>query len=222
VSIRLLVVDDQEVVREGLARILASERDFEVVGSAGDGRTAVTETARLSPGVVLMDIRMPVLDGLAATREIVARDPDIRVVVLTTFDLDEYVYEALRAGASGFVLKDAPADEILRAVRAAAAGDALISPAVTRRLIAEFARHRSVADGSRLTGLTGREREVLVAMARGLSNEEIGRALFIAEGTVRTHVTHLLAKLGARDRVQAVVAAYESGIVRPGHTEDPA
>jgi DNA-binding NarL/FixJ family response regulator len=221
VSVRLLVVDDQEVVREGLARILASESDFEVVGSAGDGRTAVTETARRSPDVVLMDIRMPILDGLAATREIVARDPGIRVVVLTTFDLDEYVYEALRSGASGFVLKDAPADEIVRAVRAAAVGDALISPAITRRLIAEFARHRSVPDGSRLTGLTGRERDVLVAMARGLSNEEIGRVLFIGEGTVRTHVTHLLAKLGARDRVQAVVTAYESGIVRPGHTEDP-
>ncbi len=219
-SVRVVVVDDQEVVREGLVRILASEPDFEVVGSAADGRAGVTEATRSSPDVVLMDIRMPVLDGLAATREIVGRHPDVRVVVLTTFDLDEYVYEALRAGASGFVLKDAPADEIVRAVRAAAAGDALISPGVTRRLISEFARHRASPDGSRLTGLTDRERDVLGAMARGLNNEEIGRALFIAEGTVRTHVTHLLAKLGARDRVQAVVAAYESGLVWPGHVED--
>jgi len=219
-NVRLLVVDDQEVVREGLTRILASEPDFDVVAAAPDGRSAMTEVGRSMPDVVLMDIRMPVLDGLAATRQIVAGHPTVRVVVLTTFDLDEYVYEALRAGASGFVLKDAPADEIVRAVRAAAAGDALISPSITRRLVAEFAGRRSAPDPSRLAPLTERERDVLVAMARGLNNQEIGQALFIAEGTVRSHVNHLLAKLGARDRVQAVVTAYESGLVQPGHTED--
>jgi DNA-binding NarL/FixJ family response regulator len=220
VSIRVVVVDDQDLVRAGLAHILEGEPDLEVVAQSGDGRQALDAVRRTGPDVVLMDIRMPVLDGIAATRSLRADHPEVRVVVLTTFDLDEYVYEALRAGATGFVLKDSPADEIVRAVRVAAAGDALVSPAITRRLIAELARHRPPADRQRLAVLTEREREVLVAMARGLNNIEVGRALFISEGTVRTHVNHLLAKLQVRDRVQAVVLAYETGLVRPGHAGD--
>jgi DNA-binding NarL/FixJ family response regulator len=214
----VLVADDQDLVRAGLCRILDGEPDLDVVAQAGDGEEAVAAAAGTRPDVVLMDIRMPRLDGLAATRRVLAHDSDIRVVILTTFDLDEYVYEALRAGASGFVLKDAPADEIVRAVRAAATGDALISPRVTQRLIAEFSRQQP-RRRPQVARLTEREREVLVAMARGLNNAEIGRHLFIAEGTVRTHVNRLLAKLEVRDRVQAVVLAYESGLVRPGHTD---
>ena len=215
-TVSVVVVDDQEVVRRGLVRILGVERDLVVVDEAADGRAAVRAAERHRPDVVLMDIRMPVQDGLVATREIVASLPECRVVVLTTFDLDEYVYAALQSGAAGFVLKDAPAEEIVRAVRAAATGDALISPSVTRRLISEFARRSPELDRSRIEPLTERERDVLVAMARGLNNREIGASLFISEGTVRTHVNHLLAKIAARDRVQAVVAAYESGLVRPG------
>ena len=214
----VLVADDQDLVRAGLCRILDGEPDLDVVAQAGDGEEAVAAAAGARPDVVLMDIRMPRLDGLAATRRVLAHDADVRVVILTTFDLDEYVYEALRAGASGFVLKDAPADEIVRAVRAAATGDALISPRVTRRLIAEFSRQQP-RRRPQVSRLTEREREVLVAMARGLNNAEIGRHLFIAEGTVRTHVNRLLAKLEVRDRVHAVVLAYESGLVRPGHTD---
>jgi DNA-binding NarL/FixJ family response regulator len=222
-SIRVAVADDQEVVLAGLCRILAGEPDVEVVAQAVDGAVAVREARLAQPDVMLMDIRMPVLDGLSATRQIVAELPDVRVVVLTTFDLDEYVYEALRAGASGFVLKDAPAEEIIRAVRVVAGGDALIAPSSTRRLIAEFARQRppQSQDQRRLDVLTERERDVLVAMSRGLNNGEIGRRLFISEGTVRTHVNRLLAKLHVRDRLQAVVVAYECGLVRPGHTEAP-
>jgi DNA-binding NarL/FixJ family response regulator len=216
----VVVADDQELVRAGLCRILDGEPDLEVLDQVGDGEAAVAVATAQRPDVVLMDIRMPLLDGLAATRRIVSELPEVRVVVLTTFDLDEYVYEALRSGASGFVLKDAPAEEIVRAVRAAAGGDALISPRITHRLINEFASHRPRAV-PQLDLLTGREREVLEAMARGLNNAEVGRALFISEGTVRTHVNRLLAKLGARDRVQAVVLAYEGGLVRPGHTEPP-
>jgi DNA-binding NarL/FixJ family response regulator len=167
-----------------------------------------------------MDIRMPVLDGLAATRRLLAEPDPPRVVILTTFDLDEYVYEALRAGACGFVLKDAPAEEVVRAVRVTMAGDALTSPSITRRLIAEIAGRRPRVDRDRLAPLTERERHVLVAMARGFRNEEIGRQLHISEGTVRTHVGHILTKLGTRDRVQAVVLAYETGLVEPGHTLD--
>jgi DNA-binding NarL/FixJ family response regulator len=219
VTTRVAVVDDQDLVRAGLAHILEGEPDLEVVAQAGDGRQALEAVRRTRPDVVLMDIRMPVLDGIAATRSLLADHPEVRVVVLTTFDLDEYVYEALRAGATGFVLKDSPADDIVRAVRVAAAGDALVSPAITRRLIAEVARHRPPTDRQRLAGLTERERQVLSAMARGLNNAEVGRALFISEGTVRTHVNHLLAKLQLRDRVQAVVLAYETGLVQPGHVD---
>ena len=213
----VVLADDQDLVRAGLSRILDSEPDLDVVAQVSDGESAVQAVAARSPDVVLMDIRMPVLDGLAATRRVLAMNHDVRVVILTTFDLDEYVYEALRSGASGFVLKDAPADEIVRAVRSAASGDALLSPQVTRRLIGEFAQlGRRVCP--RVALLTERERQVLEAMAGGLNNGEIGRALFISEGTVRTHVNRLLAKLEVRDRVQAVVLAYESGLVRPGHT----
>ncbi|MDZ5622366.1 response regulator transcription factor [Nocardioides sp. HM23] len=216
---RVLVADDQEVVRAGLCRILDGEEDLEVVAEAGDGEEAVRRAGATRPDVVLMDIRMPVMDGLAAARRLLAEDSSVKVVILTTFDLDEYVYEAIKIGASGFVLKDAPADEIVRAVRAAAAGDALVSPSVTRRLLAEFAKVRTRENPSVAT-LTERELDVLRQLAMGLSNSEIGVRLFISEGTVRTHVTHLLSKLDARDRVQAVVLAYETGLVSPGHTED--
>ena len=219
-SCRVVVVDDQDLVRAGLAHILDGEPDLEVVAQAGDGMAALGEVRRTSPDVVLMDIRMPVLDGISATRRLLADHPQVRVVILTTFDLDEYVYEALRAGATGFVLKDSPAEEIVRAVRVAAGGEALIAPAITRRLIAEFASRRPAVDRARLDPLTEREREVLVAMAKGLNNDEVARALFISEGTVRTHVNHLLAKLQVRDRVQAVVLAYETGLVQPGHVTD--
>ena len=217
-TVCVVVVDDQEVVRTGLVRILDGEDGVTVVGQASDGEAAVREVRRTRPDVVLMDIRMPVLDGLAATRLLLAEHERLSVVILTTFDLDEYVYEALRAGASGFVLKDAPAEEIVRAVEVAARGDAVLAPSTTRRLVAEFARRRP---RRRLPGaaLTAREEEVLVAMACGLSNAEIGRRLFISEGTVRTHVNRLLPKLGVRDRLQAVVLAYECGLVEPGHTE---
>ena len=217
---RVVVVDDQDLVRAGLAHILEGESDLEVVAQAHDGHQALEAVRRTRPDVVLMDIRMPVLDGIASTRSLLADHPEVRVVILTTFDLDEYVYEALRAGATGFVLKDSPAEDIVRAVRVAAAGEALVSPAITRRLIAEFAVRRPPADRQRLAALTEREREVLAAMARGLNNDEVGRALFISEGTVRTHVNHVLAKLGVRDRVQAVVLAYETGLVQPGHALD--
>ncbi|WP_322938511.1 response regulator transcription factor [Nocardioides bizhenqiangii] len=213
------MADDQEVVRAGLCRILDGEEDLEVVAEAGDGEEAVRRAGATRPDVVLMDIRMPVMDGLAAARRLLAEDSSVKVVILTTFDLDEYVYEAIKIGASGFVLKDAPADEIVRAVRAAAAGDALVSPSVTRRLLAEFAKVRT-RDNPSVATLTERELDVLRQLAMGLSNSEIGVRLFISEGTVRTHVTHLLSKLDARDRVQAVVLAYETGLVSPGHTED--
>jgi DNA-binding NarL/FixJ family response regulator len=214
----VVVVDDQEVVRTGLVRILDGEPGLQVVGQAADGDAAVREVRRTRPDVCLMDIRMPVRDGLSATRELLAEHDDLRVVVLTTFDLDEYVYEALRIGASGFVLKDAAAEDIVRAVEVASGGGATLAPSITRRLIGEFARHRP-RRGLPGTELTAREEEVLVAMARGLSNLEIGRRLFISEGTVRTHVNRMLAKLGVRDRLQAVVLAYECGLVEPGHTE---
>ena len=217
-TIRVLVVDDQAVVREGLARILDGEQDLDVVGQASDGAAAVRQAGALTPDVVLMDIRMPVLDGLAATRQVIGVRPETRVVILTTFDLDEYVYEALRSGATGFVVKDAPAEDIVRAVRAAAAGDALVSPGVTRRLIEQFSRIRPLQRRQGIDRLTDRERDVLVAMARGLSNREIGDLLHVSEGTVRSHVGHVLAKLQVLDRVQAVVAAYEAGVVTPGHT----
>ena len=213
----VVVVDDQEVIRAGVVRILEGDPELSVVGQAANGEAAVGEVRRRRPDVCLMDIRMPVLDGLSATRRLMSEHDDVRVVILTTFDLDEYVYEALRAGASGFVLKDAPAEDIVRAVKVAAQGDAVLAPSTTRRLIGEFARRRPRRDLPG-TGLTVREEEVLVAMARGLSNLEIGQRLFISEGTVRTHVNRMLAKLGVRDRLQAVVLAYECGLVEPGHT----
>ncbi len=215
--IRVLVVDDQEIVRTGLARILDGEADVDVVGTAADGRAGLAAMARERPDVCLMDIRMPGLDGLAATERARTEHPETRVIVLTTFDLDEYVFRALRAGASGFLLKDAPADDLVRAVRVVAAGDAVLDPVPTRRLVETFARRQPPR---RLPGepLTERERDVLVALSHGLSNAEIGKRLFIAESTVRTHVNRLLAKLGLRDRLQAVVLAYECGLVEPGHT----
>ena len=217
--IRVIVADDQDVVRAGLCRILDGEADVDVVADVGDGESALAAVRRTDADVVLMDIRMPVLDGLAATRLVRASHPTVQVLVLTTFDLDEYVYEALRAGAAGFVLKDAPADDIIRAVRVVAAGGAMIAPTTTRRLLSEFAGRRTVAPDPRFDALTDREREILQAMAMGLNNVEIGRRLHVSEGTVRTHVSRVLGKLGVRDRVQAVVLAYEAGIVLPGQTD---
>jgi DNA-binding NarL/FixJ family response regulator len=225
--IRVLVVDDVELVRTGLRMILDAEPDLEVVGTASDGVEAVSEVRRLRPDVVLMDIRMPGLDGLAATRHILgtAGMPPCKVIVLTTFDVDEHVYEALRAGASGFLLKDVPAAQLVHAIRVVAAGEALLAPSVTRRLIASFtgAAPSTAAPASApgLDELTAREREVLVLLADGLSNAEIAAKLFVGEATVKTHVARVLMKLGVRDRVQAVVAAYESGLVRPGDGTAP-
>jgi DNA-binding NarL/FixJ family response regulator len=196
--------------------ILDAQDDLEVAGEAIDGADAVRQFERLKPDVVVMDVRMPTMDGIEATRRITAFDPPGRVLVLTTFDLDEYVYEALRAGASGFLLKDRPTEELVAAVRVIAAGDALLAPSVTRRLIQEFARRAPSAPHDQLTQLTDRERDVLVLMARGMSNGEIARSLFVAETTVKTHVGRILHKLGLRDRAQAVVLAYESGLVQPG------
>ncbi len=223
-SIRVLIVDDQGMVRTGFAAFLAAQADIEVVGEAADGRQAVEAVARLTPDVVLMDIRMPVMNGLEATREILDDDPltsggsGPRVLVLTTFDLDEYVYEALRAGASGFLLKDASAHELAEAVRVVAAGDAVIAPSVTRRLISEFAHLGGprAPTRARLDGLTERETEVLALIARGLSNAEIADELVVAEQTIKTHIGRIFAKLGLRDRAQAIVFAYESGLVLPG------
>jgi DNA-binding NarL/FixJ family response regulator len=218
--IRLLLVDDQALVRVGLRKILDGEADMTVVGEAEDGERAVAGAARLRPDVVLMDVRMPVLDGIEATRRITARDGGARVMILTTFGLDAYVYDALRAGASGFMLKDAPPEEIVAAVRIVASGDALLAPAVTRAVIEEFARQpERAADReppAAVGELTPREQEVLGLMVRGLSNPEICERLVISEATAKTHVAHILQKLGLRDRVQAVIYAYESGLVAPG------
>jgi len=215
--IRVLIADDQAMVREGFGALLAAQPDLLVVGAAADGAAAVAESRRLDPDVVLMDVRMPVMDGLEATRRLCAAEGP-RVLILTTFDLDDYVYEALRAGASGFLLKDAPAADLVHAVRVVAAGEALLAPSVTRRLIGEFAarprerRPRPTA----LNALTPRETEVLRLIARGRSNQEIAAELVVAEQTVKTHVGRILAKLGLRDRAQAVVFAYESGLVAAG------
>jgi DNA-binding NarL/FixJ family response regulator len=218
VSIRVVVADDQGMVRSGFSILLNAQPDIDVVGEAVNGQEAVARAAELRPDVILMDIRMPVLDGLEATREITVMDGAPRVLVLTTFDLDDYVYEALRAGASGFLLKDASAGELASAVRVVAAGDALLSPGVTRRLIAEFARLGAPRgpDRRQLRDLTERETEVLALVARGMSNAEIAAHLVVAEQTVKTHVSRVLMKLGLRDRAQAVVFAYESGLVQPG------
>lgn len=215
-TIRVLIADDQALVRTGFRMILDAQRDIDVVGEAIDGRDAIRHHERLSPDVVVMDVRMPTMDGIEATRRLVALDPPARVLILTTFDLDEYVYEALRAGASGFLLKDRPPEELVAAVRVIAGGEALLAPSVTRRLIEEFARRAPSSSRTDLADLTDRERDVLVLMARGLSNGEIAHSLYVAETTVKTHVGRILSKLRVRDRVQAVVLAYESGLVRPG------
>ena len=217
-STRVLIADDQHLVRTGLEVILNTEPDIEVVGQATTGLEAVTLAHELLPDVVLMDIRMPELDGIEATRQITAQDshPSTRVLVLTTFDVDEYVFEALRAGASGFLLKDVPADQLITGIRVTAAGDALLAPSITRRLIEQFATALPVATPAALDDLTPRELDVFRLLAKGMSNAEIAAQLFIGGATVKTHVTRLLMKLDLRDRVQAVVLAYETGIVRPG------
>lgn len=214
--IRVLLADDQSLVRAGFRMILKAEPGIAVVGEAGDGNEAVALARELQPNVVLMDIRMPVLDGIEATRRVVVDDSSPRVLVLTTFDLDEFVYGALRAGASGFLLKDAPEDQLLSAIRVIAAGGSLFAPSVTRRLIEEFARRDPGPAPPALEHLTTREADVLRLVARGLSNAEIAAELVVSEHTVKTHVAHVLRKLDLRDRTQAVVVAYESGLVRPG------
>ncbi|MFI6054153.1 response regulator [Streptomyces violascens] len=223
-TIRVIIVDDQAMVRAGFAALLSAQADIDVVGEAPDGRQGVEVARSTHPDVVLMDVRMPEMDGLAAAREIL--DPPVgvvhrpKVLMLTTFDVDDYVYEALRAGASGFLLKDAPPADLIGAVRIVAAGEALLAPSVTRRLIADFAAQRPAprrgAAALRLNGLTPRETEVLELIARGLSNQEIAGRLVLAEQTVKTHIGRVLAKLDLRDRAQAVIFAYEAGVVRPG------
>ncbi|MCX4512267.1 response regulator transcription factor [Streptomyces sp. NBC_01619] len=218
-SIRVLIVDDQAMVREGFSVLLNAMPDIEVIGEAVNGREAVAQVAALRPDVVLMDIRMPELNGIEATREIVAADEDAKVLVLTTFDLDEYVYQALRAGASGFLLKDASARQLADGVRVVAAGEALLAPTVTRRLITEFSRISAAPRPPALAqigDLTERETEVLVLIAQGLSNAEIASHLVVAESTIKTHVSRILVKLGLRDRTQAAVFAYEARLVTPG------
>ena len=217
-TVRVVVVDDQGMVRAGFRSLLGTEPDLEVVGEAANGEEAVEVVTRLQPDVTLMDVRMPVLDGIAATRRLVDAGVGTRVLVLTTFDLDEYVFEALRAGASGFLLKDAPAEELADAIRVVAAGDSLLAPGVTRRVIDAFVRRAPAPapPDPRLAQLTPREREVLELLARGCSNVDIASRLFVSEGTTKTHVSNVLAKLGLRDRVQAVVFAYESGVVVAG------
>jgi DNA-binding NarL/FixJ family response regulator len=218
-SIRLLIADDQALVRAGFRKILESEPGLEVVAEAEDGLAAVDAAVRSRPDVVLMDVRMPRLDGIAATRRIVEGGADqLRVLMLTTYGLDEYVFEALRAGASGFLLKDVPPEQLISAVKLVAAGDALIDPSVTRAVIEEFARRAPAAPkpGTELEELTERELEVLRLLTRGQSNAEIARTLVVSDATVKTHVAHVLMKLGVRDRVQAVIYAYESGLVHPG------
>jgi DNA-binding NarL/FixJ family response regulator len=219
-SVRVLLVDDQALIRAGFRMILEAEEDIEVVGECGDGEQAIHSVQRLRPDVVLMDIRMPEMDGIEATRRIAGDNGEsaVRVLMLTTFDLDEYVYDALRAGASGFLLKDVPAEQLVAGIRLVAQGDALLAPSVTRRLIAEFSRN---APGRReqpaeLDELTPRELDVFRLLARGMSNAEIAAELIVSETTVKTHVARILMKLGVRDRVQAVVMAYESGLVAPG------
>ena len=216
---RLLIVDDQELVRTGLRTILQGVEDFEVVGEAADGLSAISQTAQLKPDLVLMDIRMPHLDGVEATARIRASEPAPRVILLTTFDLDQYVYAGLRAGASGFLLKDTLAAELVAAIRAVLAGDAVIAPSATRRLIERFleaAPPDPAGQAAALAPLTTREREVLTLLGRGLSNAEIAHRLYLSEATVKTHVGRVLGKLRLRDRIQAVVLAYETGLIRPG------
>jgi DNA-binding NarL/FixJ family response regulator len=220
--IRVVIADDQALVRGGFRMILESQKDIEVVGEASDGREAVAQAEELRPDVVLMDIRMPELDGLEATRRILRGDGAPRVLMLTTFDLDEYVYEAMKAGASGFLLKDVRPEQLAEAVRVVAAGESLLAPAITQRLIEEFVRRPPPGSGppAEVSQLTQREVEVLKLVARGFSNTEIASSLFLSEATVKTHITHVLAKLNLRDRVQAVVLAYESGLVQAGNDRE--
>ena len=215
-SIRVLVADDQSMVRAGFRMLLSQEHDIEVVAEASNGREAIDKASRFHPTIVLMDIRMPELDGLQATRRILAEDAAARILILTTFDLDEYVYEALRAGASGFVLKDDPPEQLLSAIRTVAGGDALLSPSITKRVIERFARIPQLTPRKELQDLTERELDVLRLIARGLSNAEIGEKLYISDTTVKTHITHIFQKLDLRDRVQAVVFAYETGLLEAG------
>ena len=217
-TVRVAIADDEALVRGGFRAILDSDPDLDVVAEAADGRQALAAVERFAPDVVVMDIRMPELDGLAATRQLRATHPEVRVLIVTTFDLDEYVYDALQAGAAGFLLKDARPTELIGAVRAVASGDALISPQVTRRLIEAFvaARPAVTPADARLDALSAREREVLLLLARGLSNREIASAMDLSEATVKTHVAAVLAKLDVRDRVRAVIVAYETGLVVPG------
>ncbi|OON76665.1 response regulator [Streptomyces tsukubensis] len=225
-TIRVIIVDDQAMVRAGFAALLAAQSDIDVVGEAPDGRKGIEVSRGTHPDVVLMDVRMPELDGLAAARELLNPPPGVvhlpKVLMLTTFDVDDYVYEALRAGASGFLLKDAPPADLIAAVRVVAAGEALLAPSVTRRLIVDFVKQRPQTRKNpalRLPALTARETEVLELIARGLSNQEIADRLVLAEQTVKTHIGRVLAKLGLRDRAQAVIFAYESGLVTPGDGE---
>jgi DNA-binding NarL/FixJ family response regulator len=220
-TIRVIIVDDQNMVRAGFAALLAAQSDIDVVGEAPNGKKGVDVSRSTHPDVVLMDVRMPEMDGLAAARALLDPPPGVvhvpKVLMLTTFDVDDYVYEALRAGASGFLLKDAPPADLISAVRVVAAGEALLAPSVTRRLITDFAKQRPRNDQSlRLNGLTPRETEVLVLIARGLSNQEIAERLVLAEQTVKTHIGKVLSKLDLRDRAQAVIFAYESGLITPG------
>ncbi|MDT7546761.1 MAG: hypothetical protein QOE99_2871 [Actinomycetota bacterium] len=215
--IRVLLADDQELIRSGLRTVLEAHGGFEVVGDAADGRAAVEQAERLRPDVALVDIRMPIMDGIEATRAMAVRSPETRVLILTTYDLDEYVYAALTAGASGFLLKSVPTAQLVQGIRVVAEGAALLAPSLTRRLVERYlAAPPPAGPPHALRGLTDREREVLTQLARGLSNAEIAAELFVSEATVKTHVNHLLSKLQLRDRVQAVVLAYECGLVRPG------
>jgi len=217
-GIRVLIVDDQALVRAGFRMILDAQPDLEVVGEAADGSTAIDAVRTLRPDVVLMDIRMPGVDGIEATRRLTEANVPSKIVILTTYDLDEYVFDALAAGASGFLLKHVPPEELVRGVRVAASGEALLAPSITKRLIEEFAKHRAPvrAGGTDLNTLTDREQEVIRLLARGLSNPEIARELKVGDATVKTHVAHVLDKLGLRDRVQAVIFAYEVGLIKPG------
>jgi DNA-binding NarL/FixJ family response regulator len=216
-TVRVLLVDDDDLMRAGLRSVLASDDSIEVVGEAGDGRAAIDEIAARKPHVVLMDVRMPDLDGIAATRKALSASPEVKVVVLTTFEQDDYIFDALNAGASGFLLKRTKPEELISAIHTVAEGDSLLSPSVTRRVIDRMAAQPMPAvSGARLDILTPREQEVLESIARGLSNREIAEAFFIEESTVKTHVKRILMKLGLRDRVQAVIVAYETGLIRPG------